>query len=588
MMSSPLIWSAELLQTLVNRGVSHAVISPGSRSAPVTMAAALHPALQTHVYLDERSAAFTALGIGKATGRPALLICTSGTATANYFPAVIEARQSGVPMILLTADRPPHLRGTGSSQTIDQIKLYGDYAIFFHETGEPQTGRPDLKRLREAGKQAVRKSIFFGGPAHINLPFRKPLEPSAGDIKTVLNEIYTNGTSKSLTSQQQHDLTEAVSSATGAESESAALCFGQAMHLAPPVRSLLSSSKRPLIVAGPAMPHHCPVGFLQNLKTALNAPVIAEPGSSVGKETGTLLRYEQFLRNAVTREELRPDLIIRFGDQPFTRSLLDAFELWDRTPVIHFQSRISDQDQVLSITQHQQIHPAGQADLTFLVQPADEKWLDKWKGYETESEKQLAAALSAQSGFTDGHVFHHLDTVFPTFWNRMISNSFPVRDTALFGKTTGRQFVNRGAAGIDGIISTGLGIHFASENPTLAVTGDLAFLHDSNALLSVKESANPFVIIVINNGGGTIFRMLPLNRAGAPLAGSDTFRRFFETPQHADIGKLAAAHQIPFLKITKTTELQCLHPDQLTGNLIVECVTDADASMALRNRLWGT
>lgn len=584
-MSNPLFWAANLIQSITRLGVTHAVISPGSRSTPLAIATFLHPSLQTHVVLDERSAAFIAMGIGKSSGLPALLICTSGTAAANYFPAVIEARQSGVPMVILSADRPPHLRGIGSSQTIDQLKLYGDYAVFFHEAGEPADGHADLKRLHAAGKQAVERAVSLGGASHINLPFRKPLEPSKRDLDRVVNSLYRSEENNHLTSRSIPDPTTA--SSISATINDSSLGFSpQHMQLLPNIKSLLLSSKKPLILAGPALPHHCLNPMLQNLQQKMLAPVLAEPGSGITSGNGSLHRFEQFLSPEPPPAFLKPDLIIRFGDQPFTRSLSELPNRWPEIPVIHFSARPDAQDQTLSVTEKQLILPANSPDISFLEKDRKTDWLETWKQLDSESEKHLETVLSGYTKLTDGHLFSHLDKTLPESWNCMISNSFPVRDTALFGRCNGSQFVNRGAAGIDGILSTALGIHVASDSPTVVVTGDLAFLHDNNALLSVKDRNHPLVVVVVNNGGGTIFRMLPLNRSGSPFSGSDTFTRFFETPQHAEIQNLAAANQIAFQKITSLDELHKVDLVKIDRNLIIECVTDADLSMKLRNHLW--
>jgi 2-succinyl-5-enolpyruvyl-6-hydroxy-3-cyclohexene-1-carboxylate synthase len=182
-MADHLKWTSHLFRAFYKEGVSQIYISPGSRSAPLALAAAIHPGFVAHVVVDERSAAFQALGSGKASGVPAILICTSGTALANYHPAVIEAKHAGVPLIVLSADRPPHLRGTGSSQTIDQIKLFSDSAVMFHELGEPVFDKRDLSRLELLAKQAVQSAIQKGGAVHLNAPFRKPLEPSSGSLQ---------------------------------------------------------------------------------------------------------------------------------------------------------------------------------------------------------------------------------------------------------------------------------------------------------------------------------------------------------------------------------------------------------------------
>jgi 2-succinyl-5-enolpyruvyl-6-hydroxy-3-cyclohexene-1-carboxylate synthase len=314
-MSSHLRWASTLIRSLYKSGVRHAVISPGSRSAPLTIAAAIHNGFQKHVVVDERSAAFIALGIGKSTGMPAVLICTSGTAAANYLPAIVEAKESGVPMIVLTADRPPNLRGIGSSQTVDQIKLYGDQAVFFHEAGEPGFEPADLRRLEYLGKQAVETALETGGAAHINLPFRKPLEPEDGEVEEEMKRNRADA----------DPFHPAVSGRT--------ITLSDALH------SLISSAKRPLIIAGPSDPARSLQHVFDEAISTLNAPAIAEPGSGLRVDDHlTILRYEQFLRNESVLQELTPDLILRFGDQPFTKSLLKALEKWADIPLIHFST----------------------------------------------------------------------------------------------------------------------------------------------------------------------------------------------------------------------------------------------------------
>lgn len=189
------LWALEFVKELANNGLEHVVLSPGSRSTPLTMAFSLHPDIQKHVVLDERSAGFIALGIGKSTGKPAALVCTSGTAAANYYPAVIESRMSGTPLLILTADRPPQLRAIGASQAIDQIKLFGDYPVFFFEGGEPVRKQVDINRLKLLACQTFQDSIIWKGPAHVNFAFRKPLEPTPEFYKEQRDELNKSGKS---------------------------------------------------------------------------------------------------------------------------------------------------------------------------------------------------------------------------------------------------------------------------------------------------------------------------------------------------------------------------------------------------------
>lgn len=558
-MSNHLKRCSELARELFKLGVRHAVISPGSRSTPLTAAFANHPGFKKTIILDERSAAFTALGIGKESGVPAILICTSGTALANYFPAVIEARQSGVPMIILSADRPPNLRGTGSSQTIDQLKIFGDYAVLFHEMGESQYETQDRKRDLFAARQAYSESIRKGGAAHLNFPFRKPLEPGEEDLRSELkdNEAQIRSAKKkekpvSVTVTPSDHLTE-----------------------------LINNSEKPLIIAGPSNPAQTLSKLFSGLADKLNAPAIIEPGAGLDYSEYSIQGFEQFLRNPDIVENLEPDLIIRIGDQPFTKSVNTFLERFDELFQLHFMQRLASQDSTMTVNETIYISKNDHFDLSAIKQKTARHWLDEWK---SEGDKAIGFRknhLDENTVFTDGHIFNHFSSSKFDGWNVMLSNSFPVRDMALFGKSKPGQFVNRGAAGIDGISSTALGIALSGSRPVLCLTGDLAFLHDSNALLSLKKSETPLVIVIINNGGGTIFRMLPI------YGRKEIYDTYFETPQDVNISDLAAAHKLQYRKINSLEEfLNFDMTEQKEFPLILECITDADASMALRKKLW--
>ena len=562
-MNSHLRWSSHLLRSFYDQGIRHAVISPGSRSTPLTIAAAIHNGFKKTVVIDERSAAFIALGIGKTTGKPAILICTSGTAGVNYMPAVVEARESGVPIIILTADRPPNQRGIGSSQTIDQIKLYGGKEVFFHEAGEPRDSDNDLDRLGYLARQAAEESVRIGGAAHINLPFRKPLEPSADDIE---EQISLN--QKQVTNLKTSD----------------GKPLRRTLHLSSTAVDLLNKSEKPLIIAGPANPHHALQNIFDTISQQLNAPVIAEPGSSI--ETGnslTINRYEQILRVKSFVNEKKPDLVIRFGDQPFTKSLLNAFEYWhkEKVPVLHFSARNASQDQAMSVTEKIVCSPYDQLSADNL-EPSDRSstWLASWKDADQATETILNKAVEGNKGLSDGHVLNVLSEKVPSDWNVMLSNSFIPRDMALFGRPNKHQAVNRGTAGIDGILSTAIGIHSASDRSTLCIMGDIAFLHDSNALLSLRNVDRPFVVAVLNNGGGNIFRMLPVYQHG------DYYTQYFETPQNVSFEYLARAHNLNFEVVESLEDLHSLNLQSVEGVQIIECRTDSEISMDMRRKLW--
>lgn len=561
-MYNPLKWSASFLQALWSAGSRHIFISPGSRSTPLTLAAAFHPGFKKSIILDERSAAFAALGASRHSGKPSLLICTSGTAAANYYPAVIEAKASGVPLIVLTADRPPVSRQIGSSQTIDQIKLYGDHAVFFHEAGEPADDPTGYHRLAYLAGQAFRKSTESGGAAHINFPFRKPLEPDEEQILE-MKEFYYN-------SRDRQSVRTAAQSRT--------------IRVHPEVARQISLAKRPLIIGGVTTPAGNLSASGLAFADSLRAPVIAEPGSWYSAYPGRIFRFDQILRNL--HEELIPDLIIRTGDQPFTKSLIDFFHKLPEIPVIHLASRNSEQDEALRVTAQILIQKSDTLELP-LLEKKPEQWLKRWLEADRNADAALSHLLSETKSFTDGHAIRIFASEARGF-HQMISNSFTPRDLALFGESYGKNHLNRGAAGIDGILSAAAGIASVAEagEKVYCLAGDLAFLHDSNALYTIKKLDTPLITVIINNSGGAIFRMLPVWKTLNRTMGDDLFRTYFETPHQISFQKLSEAAGLDYYRAATAEELRAIGLRGLTGPAVVECVTGPDQSMEMRQQLW--
>ena len=550
-------WSTLFVRSLYEEGVRHAVISPGSRSTALTLAFAAHPGFQTHVVIDERSAAFTALGIAKATGIPAVLICTSGTAVANYFPAVIEATQSGVPMIVASSDRPPHERGIGASQTIDQIKIFGNYPVFFQEAGEPSTSLSSQKRLQTAAIQAVNYSISRRGVAHINLAFSKPFEPEDDFFKEIGKE------------NQKHSR----SSYSKYIPEMGKMEMGEVFW------SDLISAERPLIVVGPANSFD-DFTFVEKLAKVLKAPILAEPGSGIASSKYCIKGFEGFLRYNENWKKLNADLILRFGAHPVSKALNGYLEKNDGLQ-ISFMSDIHWNDG--SLSSGKQVVLKAPVSIPDITGSADNSWLKTWKKAEKNFGKTCEDILAPSTPLTDGYIFSRITECLPRKSFCMLSNSFPVRDMAMFGDFAGKEmYVNRGAAGIDGITSTAIGLSAGLKKTGVLFTGDIAFLHDSNALLNAKLIDHPLVVIVLNNGGGTIFRMLPV------FSLKDKYTEFFETPQSASIAALCRAHNVEHALVSRPEQLiQTFEKMILKNGLqVIECVTDADHSMEQRRTLW--
>lgn len=550
-------WTTTFFRSLRSLGIRHVVISPGSRSTPLTLAAAADAHLKKHVILDERSAAYTALGIGKATNFPAVLICTSGTAVANYYPAVIEARQSGIPMILATADRPPHLRATGANQAADQLKIFGDYPVFFHEVGEPHIEDIDLKRLEMLGRQAVSASQEQRGPVHLNFSFRKPLEPDSGYMARVADENNTTVTPRQSTpSVSPGKLPERITEA-------------------------VSRAGKPLIIVGPTAPQDAtePIG---KLAKKLSCPVLSE---STINSPNVMNGFDGFLRDKSRITRFEPDLILRFGFQPTTKGLELALKKWTPGHHFHFASTHAWQDATFTGAEH--IPWLGKPfDIEIPNRSAGKKWLQQWKKIENDFQTHLKKNISRDSELTDGNIYYWMTPQITDDQFMMVSNSFPARDIYLFGrqKPAVPLFLNRGVSGIDGITSTAIGLSLAQQKSGVLFTGDLAFLHDTNALLNHDLINHPLSIFVINNNGGSIFRMLPV------VEHRPYFRSYFETPQSAHIEKIIRAYEIPYyaidsvaaLKEFDLAEWQSANP----GLSVVECQTNADASMQLRKDVW--
>ncbi len=556
-------WSNQFLNALFEQGVRHVIISPGSRSTPLTLAAAAHDGLTKTVILDERSAGYTALGIGKSTGFPAALICTSGTAGANYYPCVIESRQYGVPLIVLTADRPPRLQSIGANQAMDQRKLFGNYPVWSHDAGEPRMGKEDIRRIRNAGRQAIYYSRHHRGPVHLNFAFRKPLEPTPSFYRKIRAE-----------NRQNTD-----------PSTSYHLVGSSVDQIPDNLKEDLQRCEQPLLIAGPEDPAYSLDSWGAELAESFNIPVLAEPGSGLTANRQSVPGFAGFLRRSHIASDLAPDLILRLGQQPATKALHHFLDRHRNVSHYHFTRQGLSQDAQLSTDYVIDGIPPSLADLE--IEDFGD-WRQTWTPFADEHRRLMHDVFKKTDRLSDGQVIRHLLQQLSSPWSLFLSNSFPVRDAALFGpllQDNISTFVNRGVSGIDGINSTAAGVLRGAHQPTLLITGDLAFLHDTNMLLQQATLPAPLVIGIINNGGGTIFRMLPIGDH------EETFTPYFETPQEASIASMAQTYDVNHAFVDSSTKLRNLslqpYADQ-PGIHLVEFKTDADQSMYERRLLWDT
>ncbi|MEX0928832.1 MAG: 2-succinyl-5-enolpyruvyl-6-hydroxy-3-cyclohexene-1-carboxylic-acid synthase [Balneolales bacterium] len=563
----PAFWCYQFVEELFANGLRHAIISPGSRSTPLALAFDVHQGFHKTVILDERSAGFTGLGIGRASGIPAALVCTSGTAAANYYPSVIEARQSGIPLLVLTCDRPPNQRYTGASQTIDQIKLYGDYPLLFQDAGEPVRQDEDLIRLAYLACQAVQLSMDRGGPVHINFPFRKPLEPG---------EIFLKTLGSRSEKQLKGGRLPAVQTLPSASGQPAAWPAG--------IIDLMAAAKRPLLIAGPRQAFHPGQEIITGLAMALKAPLLCESTSFASGSTPVVIKgYDAILRSPESRDHLKPDVIIRFGNEPVSKGIELLIHDCPDVKHVHLFENESPQNSSLSLDLRSRLPLTLPEHADF--QGRGNEYLTDWQAHSDRYIRSLGKHLDCHDVLADPHVYYDLVPLIPADWNITLSNSFPVRDFDAFGlpdRHEQRVFSNRGAAGIDGITSTAIGCGLGNGKQGVLFIGDLAFLHDTNALLQASARHQTLVIVIINNRGGSIFRMLPFEEQ------NERFTCLFETPQQIDISALAKAHQIGFMSVGKREGLTAAFTS-LTGRngiSILECITDPEISMLIRQTTW--
>ncbi len=530
------LWARAFVDELARCGVREVVVAPGSRSTPLVLAFAQDGRFSIRVHLDERSAGFFALGVGKASGMPAAVVTTSGTATANLYPAVIEAAQSEAPLLVLTADRPHRLRGADANQAIDQARLYGPFVRAFFEVAPPSLDGSALRHLRTLAARALLAAREApAGPVHLNFPFDKPLEPAG------LSEV-------AATFAGEHPL-----AAEGRPEGRPFASVAPARRAAGPgdlrrVVALLAEARRGVVVAGPSPEPDRDGPAAMEVAAATGFPLLADPlsGARFGPARGAAVvaGYDLFLRDPEVRARLAPDVVLRVGASPTSSSAQRWME--DHNGVTHVVidggGRWKDHGSLA--THYVHADPAATlGDLAREVGDAagDTAWLEAWRRCAEATREAVAAAAGGEPH--EGHVLATVAESVPPGTVLFVSSSMPVRDLDAFGAPREgalRVFGNRGASGIDGIVSTAFGVAAASgsDRPAVCVLGDVALFHDQNGLLWHREDDAAVIFVLLDNDGGGIFHMLPV-RDHEPH-----FTRLFATPHGLDFRHAAALHGI--------------------------------------------
>ncbi|MEH2035020.1 2-succinyl-5-enolpyruvyl-6-hydroxy-3-cyclohexene-1-carboxylic-acid synthase [Nostoc sp.] len=530
------LWAYILTETLKRLGLTCAIICPGSRSTPLAIAFAQQaPEIEAISILDERSAAFFALGQAKATGRPVVLVCTSGTAGANFYSAVIEASYSRVPLLILTTDRPPELRDCHSGQTIDQLRLYGNYPNWQTELALPSADLGMLAYLRQTVIHSwERAQNPTKGPVHLNIPFRDPLAPvpDGTDLSYLRSQLESEDFFAGITNPSPIP------------------------HSPFPIPQQWKECDRGIIIAGVAQPQqpeeYCRA--IAQLSQTLKWPVLAEGLSPVRNyaELNPYLisTYDLILRNQQLAKQLAPKMVIQVGEMPTSKEL----RTWiDATQPQRWVIDPSDQnlDPLHGRTTHLRISvediKAEERNLSF-----SSDYLQQWCDAEAKVRLAIDETMGKIDEIIESKAAWLISQILPPGTPLFIANSMPVRDVEYFWKPNNlgvRSHFNRGANGIDGTLSTALGIAHRQQSSVM-LTGDLALLHDTNGFLIRNKFVGHLTIVLINNNGGGIFEMLPIAKFDPP------FEEFFGTPQDIDFAQLCATYNVQHEFITSWQQLQ--------------------------------
>jgi 2-succinyl-5-enolpyruvyl-6-hydroxy-3-cyclohexene-1-carboxylate synthase len=541
---------AAFVDELCRCGMTDACTSPGSRCAPLVLTLAREERLRTHSHIDERAAGFFALGAAKASARPVAVTCTSGTAAVNLAPAVTEAHEARVPLIVLTADRPPELRDVGAGQTIDQIKLYGNAVRWFVEVGTHSATVERLRWMRSLACRAYWTACGeHPGPVHLNWPLREPLVPDAA-------------------------IPELPPGRPGARPWTSRATVAVATL---DMRDVAAVADRPrgLIVAGRSLPSLAPA--IAAIAESAGWPLLADPLSGARRGAAAIAHYDALLRDARFAALHAPDLVVRVGELPTSKPLRSWLAALDATQVaLDPLARWQDPEGAVAVF--------ADAGALGELPPAEPGWLEAWRAADERASRAIEATLADQ--LSEPRVARALGEWLPASATLVVASSMPVRDVETFWPQRDDGplvLANRGANGIDGTVSTAFGVAAVRSGPTVLLTGDVALAHDVGGLLAASRLGLALTIVVLENGGGGIFDFLP-------VAGErDVFEEHVATPPGLELERVAALYGFAHQRPATLAEL-ALALERATatgaGATLIEVRTRREENVALHRRVW--
>ncbi len=585
------VYAGAFVDELARAGVRNVVICPGSRSTPLAMMFADQPDMRVWMQVDERSAAYFGLGMAKRLRQPVALLCTSGTAAANFMPAVVEAKLTHVPLLVLTADRPHELRDNGAPQSIDQNRLYGTYAKWFVEVALPEATNAALRYIRTLAARAVASvQAIPAGPVHLNFPFREPLtaEPVPGQPLPPVAQrdaLAWQGRPDNVPYVEVHDALPGTPTA-------ATIRY---------LMDMVSGARRGLIIAGPD-DDPALVEPLARLARHLGYPVLADPLSQLRcgdhDRDMTLSSYDAFLRIDSFIEGAQPELILRFGAMPTSKPLLLYLKRYASCPLVIIDGHGGWEEPTQLASQVIHADPAAlcRGLLAVLDQPYEseelrppvsQEWTAMWQDADRLTRQALESAIQDFNEPFEGRVFTELAGLLPDGTTLYTGNSMPVRDLDTFfwgSERRIRLMGNRGANGIDGVISSALGASAAGQDEATAlVLGDLSFFHDLNGLLAARLHRLNLTIVLINNDGGGIFSFLP--QAAFP----EHFEQLFGTPTGLDFRLAVQMYGGQFQRVEDWEQFRkAVYQGLSSGGLhVIEVPTERASNVKMHRQLWG-
>ena len=556
------LWSRTIAETLRAKGVRYAIICPGSRSSPLAFAFARTNGIEAISVLDERSAAFFALGLAKREGVATALVCTSGTAAANFFPAIVEASESGVPLLALTADRPPELRGCRAGQTIDQVGLYGSYPVDQVELALPEASLEKVGDLCETlSAFCDRTLVQRSGPVHLNVPFRDPLSP-------LKDESFRNPFSDDSWKNCFNELSTAEEARSPLELD----------------LSSFADTERGVVIVGATL---APYGdrWVENVATlsdALKWPVLADALNPIRNHSERfpycVSGYDVICRSSIADGNLAPEKAIVIGDLPISKMLRSWLKRND-IEIVFLNALGGNFDSTHGRSEN--LYFDFNCGTPEVRERSNVAFAENWLEADRLVQDNARNRLEALDGFFEGKIASTLSRHLPSQSSLFVSNSMPPRDMEFFWSPNNRGVniqCSRGANGIDGILSTALGVAHGGS-PSFLLTGDLALLHDTNGALISNVLEGSLTIVLVNNSGGGIFEMLPVASLG------EEFEQFFVTDQQVDFSNWAATYGIEYKRPESWNEFTALiERVPKAGVRLIEVVTDRKADSKMRKQ----